>query len=30
VLKGRLTGFSFDDLRFEWRGELAMPAPKGS
>ena len=30
VLKGRLAGGSFDDLRFEWRGELAMPMPKGS
>jgi len=23
-----ILGFSFDDLRFEWRGELAMPVPK--
>jgi LEA14-like dessication related protein len=30
VLKGRLAGGGFDDLRFEWRGELAMPMPKGS
>lgn len=28
VLKGRLSGSSFDDLRFEWRGELAMPMPR--
>ena len=28
VLKGRLSGSSFDDLRFEWRGELAMPLPR--
>jgi len=28
VLKGRLSGSSFDDLRFEWRGELAMPQPR--
>jgi LEA14-like dessication related protein len=30
VLKGRLAGSNFDDLSFEWRGELAMPLPKGS
>jgi LEA14-like dessication related protein len=30
VLKGRLNGSAFDDLRFEWRGELAMPLPKGA
>ena len=30
VLRGRLTGSNADDLRFEWRGELAMPLPKGS
>lgn len=30
VLRGRLAGSNFDDLRFEWRGELAMPLPKGS
>ena len=30
VLIGRLTGSGFDDLRFEWRGELAMPLPKGA
>lgn len=29
TLRGRLAG-TFDDLRFEWRGELAMPLPKGS
>ena len=29
VLKGRLVGSSFDELRFEWRGELAMPLPNG-
>jgi LEA14-like dessication related protein len=28
VLKGRLSGSGFDDLRFEWRGELAMPMPR--
>ena len=30
VLKGRLTGSGRGDLSFEWRGELAMPLPKGS
>jgi len=30
VLKGRLAGSRFDALGFEWRGELAMPLPKGS
>jgi LEA14-like dessication related protein len=30
VLKGRLAGAGPGDLSFEWRGELAMPLPKGS
>jgi len=30
VLTGRLAGSRFDNLGFEWRGELAMPLPKGS
>ena len=30
VLKGRLAGSGRGDLSFEWRGELAMPLPKGS
>jgi LEA14-like dessication related protein len=30
VLKGRLNGSGYGDLSFEWRGELAMPLPKGS
>lgn len=30
TLKGRLSGSAFDDLSFQWRGELAMPLPKGS
>ena len=30
VLKGRLAGSGPGDLSFEWRGELAMPLPKGS
>jgi len=27
ILKGRLSGSGYDDLSFEWRGELAMPLP---
>jgi LEA14-like dessication related protein len=30
VLTGRLAGSRFDNLSFEWRGELAMPLPRGS
>ena len=30
VLTGRLVGSPFDNLSFEWRGELAMPLPRGS
>jgi LEA14-like dessication related protein len=29
-LKGRLAGSSFNELRFEWRGELAMPLPRSN
>lgn len=30
TLRGRLTGSGYNDLSFQWRGELAMPLPKGS
>ncbi len=30
VLTGRLVGSRFENLSFEWRGELAMPLPRGS
>ena len=30
VLTGRLAGSRFENLSFEWRGELAMPLPRGS
>jgi LEA14-like dessication related protein len=30
VLTGRLAGSRFDNLNFEWRGELAMTLPRGS
>ena len=30
VLTGRLAGSSFENLTFEWRGEPAMPLPRGS
>ena len=30
VLTGRLAGSRFENLTFEWRGELAMPLPRGS
>ncbi len=30
VITGRLVGSRFENLGFEWRGELAMPLPRGS
>lgn len=30
LITGRLVGSRFENLGFEWRGELAMPLPRGS
>jgi LEA14-like dessication related protein len=28
VLRGKMQGATFDDLSFQWRGEMAMPQPR--